>query len=232
MKTLLTVLTGATLALGVQRDDPSTAPAVRARPFALATLRFEGNATDGDVEVVFEVMGGADGLAWLTVTGPDGRTVVDFKAPDPSTLGVRQFELESPEPPDPNVVMAAYPEGVYTFVGGTARGDTLRSQATLSHRLPPPVTRIDPEDDAEDVPTKGVHVTWGAVQGVVAYKVVVEDEETGQALTLTLDGGARGLSVPDEFLKPGTSYQLAIGTVGANGNVSFIENGFTTAEGM
>ncbi len=232
MKSLLTILAGATLTVAHPSDDPSDAPSIRARPFALATLRFEQNATDGDVEVVFEVMGGTDGLAWLSVTGPDGRKVVDFRAPDPSTLGVRQFEFESPEPPDPRVVMAAYPEGVYTFTGGTARGDTLRSQATLSHRLPPPVTVVAPADDAEDVPSKGLRVTWGSVPGVVAYKVIVEDEDTGAALTLTLAGSARSLSVPDEFLKPGTGYQLAIGTVGSNGNVSFIENGFTTAEGM
>jgi len=35
--------------------------------------------------------------------------------------------------------------------------------------------------------------------------------------------------VPDGFLLPGTEYQLAIGTVSAEGNVSFVETTFTTA---
>ena len=73
MKTLLTVLTGATLALGLQGDDAPSTPDVQARPFAAAVVRFEQNATDGDVEVVFEVRGGAAGLSWLTITGPGGR---------------------------------------------------------------------------------------------------------------------------------------------------------------
>ncbi len=51
-------------------------------PFETATVRFEQNATDGDVEVVFEAKGGDQGLAKLTVVAPDGRTVVDFTAPD------------------------------------------------------------------------------------------------------------------------------------------------------
>jgi hypothetical protein len=47
-------------------------------PFAVANVRFEQNATDGDAEVVFEVKGGKEGLAKLTVVSPDGRTVIDF----------------------------------------------------------------------------------------------------------------------------------------------------------
>jgi hypothetical protein len=67
------------------------------------------SVSDGDVEVVFDVVGGKEGLARLTVVAPDGRTVVDFTAPDASTLGIRSFQFESPEPPDIGGFKAAYP---------------------------------------------------------------------------------------------------------------------------
>ena len=83
--------------------------------FAFAKVHFEQNATDGDVEVVFEIKGGDEGLANLRVVSPDGRIVIDFTAPDASTLGIRQFRFESPEPKDIEGLKTAYPEGVYTF---------------------------------------------------------------------------------------------------------------------
>src|SRR5262245_60106580 len=54
--------------------------------FAVARVHFEQNASDGDAEVVFEAKGGPEGLSKLMVVSPDGRTVVDFTAPDASTL--------------------------------------------------------------------------------------------------------------------------------------------------
>ena len=89
-------------------------------PFPVASVHLEQNATDGDMEVVFEVKGDQDGLAELLVVSPDGRPVVAFKAPDASTLGIRQFRFESPEPTDAKALQAAYPEGVYAFSGTTS----------------------------------------------------------------------------------------------------------------
>ena len=71
-----------------------------AEEFDTASVHFEQNATDGDVEVVFKAKADDEGLAKLTIVAPDGRTVADFRAPDPTTLGIREFELESPEPAD------------------------------------------------------------------------------------------------------------------------------------
>src|SRR3954454_24865238 len=66
--------------------------------FDSASARFEQNATDGDVEAVFEAIAGDDGLTKLTITSPDGRAIVDFSAPGRSATGMRQFRFESPEP--------------------------------------------------------------------------------------------------------------------------------------
>ena len=115
--------------------DKGGAPA----PFAVASVYLEQNATDGDAEVVFTATGGKEGLAKLTVVAPGGRTVIDFSAPDASTsLGIRQFRFETPEPQDVKSLMSAYPEGVYTFAGATAAGERFQGKAMLSHKLPAP----------------------------------------------------------------------------------------------
>src|SRR5262245_50529767 len=92
------------------------------KPFAVALIQFEHNATDGDFEVVLEAKGGDEGLNKFTVTAPNGRKIVDLTAPDAATLGLRQVRLESPEPKDAKAIQAAYPEGAYTFAGTSVTG--------------------------------------------------------------------------------------------------------------
>jgi hypothetical protein len=61
------------------------------------------------------------------------------------------------------------------------------------------------------------------------YVVVIEQEKTGQEIRALLPGTVTGFTIPDEFLTPGTEYKLAIGTIGPEGNRSFVETSFTTA---
>ncbi len=197
-------------------------------PFENASVRFEQNATDGDVEVVFEVTGGDDGLAKLTVVAPDGRIVVDFHAPDASTLGIRQFEFESPEPGDVESLKSAYPEGVYTFAGATAAGDAFHGESRLSHGLPATASILRPGSAA--VSADGLEIAWTPVEGLAAYIVEIEQDELGVSVTARLPASETRFSVPDGFLRPGREYQLGLGTVMGNGNASFIEMTFTTAD--
>jgi hypothetical protein len=198
-------------------------------PFTVANVHFEQNATDGDVEVVFEAKGGAEGLARLNVVSPDGRTVVDFTAPDASTLGMRQFRFESPEPKDVNSLKSAYPEGVYTFTGATASGAKLQGKATLSHKLPATVSFIKPKAEAEGVGVKNLEITWTPVKNLAAYIIYIEQDELDVSITAKLPGSVAAFAVPDGFLAPGTEYMLGIGTVTSEGNVSYVEASFTTA---
>ncbi len=199
-------------------------------PFTVANVHFEQNATDGDVEVVFEAKGGAEGLAKLNVVSPDGRTVVDFTAPDASTLGMRQFRFESPEPKDVEGLKAAYPEGVYTFSGLTASGAKLQGQSTLSHKLPATVSFLQPKAEAEDVGTKSLTITWAPVKNVAAYIIYIEQDELDVSLTAKLPGSVATFAVPDGFLAPGTEYMLGIGTEMVGGNASYVETSFVTAK--
>jgi hypothetical protein len=197
--------------------------------FPTASVHFEQNATDGDVEVVFRATGRGEGLAKLRVVGPDGRTVIDFAAPDASTLGIREFQFESPEPPDVGRLKAAYPAGAYRFSGATASGKELRGEDALSHELPATTSFLAPAPEAEGVATSGLEIRWSPVAGVAGYLIEIEQDELDVRLEASLPGSASSFSVPDGFLRPGTEYELGIGTRSAQGNVSFVETSFTTA---
>jgi hypothetical protein len=199
-----------------------------AKAFPVARVRFEQNATDGDVEVVFEVTGGSEGLASLKVVSPDGRIVVDFAAPDHSTLGMRQFVFESPEPKDVQSLAAAYPEGEYTFAGATASGARFRSKASLRHFLPPTTSLVSPAAK-EGVPTKGLKIAWTPLDDVTAYIVELEERGSPARLLAKLPAPSAVFAVPDGFLRANARYTIAVGTVAGNGNISYIETSFTMA---
>jgi hypothetical protein len=198
-------------------------------PFAAARVHLEQNATDGDVEVVFEVTSGAAGLAKLAVAAPNGRSVIDFTAPDAATLGMREFRFESPEPRDAERVKAAYPEGVYTFTGATPAGDKLQGSATLRHSLPAPPSLLRPRANAQGVSPKGLEIAWTPVRNATAYVLVLEQDALTFTLTGRLPASVARFAVPDGFLVPGREYTLAIGTVAGDGNIAFVETTFATA---
>jgi hypothetical protein len=206
--------------------EPRSAPA----SFPVASVHFEQNATDEDSEVVFEVKGGKDGLAELTVVSPDGRTVVAFKAPDASTLGIRQFRFESPEPTDIKSLKAAYPEGIYQFSGKTVAGARLTGKAKLSHKLPATTTVLTPAPKATNVPARDLKVSWSVVKGVASYLVGIKQPESNANFTALVPASATFFAVPEGFLAPGKKYQLSVGTVTGEGNTSFVETTFTTAK--
>jgi hypothetical protein len=209
------------LALGAGKDSGSE------MPFPIASVHFEQNATDGDAEVVFRVKGGKEGLTKLAVAAPDGRTVIDFTAPHASTLGIRQFHFETPEPRDVKSLQSAYPEGVYTFSGATAAGDKFRGQATLKHALPATASFLWPKAGARDVSATNLKIAWTPVTNLTAYIITIKARNADGGLEARLPASAATFSVPDGFLRPGTEYQLAIGTVSAEGNISFAETTFT-----
>ena len=211
------------LALGAGKESGSSVP------FAIASVHLEQNATDGDAEVVFEVKGGNEGLAKLAVVSPDGRTVIDFTDPDAFTLGIRQFRFETPEPGDVKSLKSAYPEGVYTFAGVTAAGGKLHGKSTLNHKLPATASFLRPGAGARGVGAKNLKITWTPVKNLAAYIIRIEQRKVGVNLTAKLPGSVGTFAVPDGFLLPGMEYQLAIGTVSDEGNISFVETTFRTA---
>ncbi|MES2947319.1 MAG: hypothetical protein V4858_02150 [Pseudomonadota bacterium] len=196
--------------------------------FEYVKVVLEQNVQDQDAEVKFEATGGKGGLTALQVKAPDGRTVVDFKTPD-SRLGIRSLVLESPEPRNDGSVQADFPAGTYTFSGRSAGGEQLEGSAVLSHALPAPTRFIHPRPDATNVAHKRLLLNWQAVHGLSAYVLVLEQEASGREIKVNLPANTTSFSVPAGFLRPGTEYKLAIGTVASGGNASFIETAFVTA---
>jgi hypothetical protein len=225
LRYLLTLLALLTLTVPAVAQ---TAP----RTFPQNTVRFEQNSTDGDVEVVFEVSGRSEGLTSLTIKSPDGRTIVDFKSDKPGSpvaSGIRQFLFESPEPKDIAALKKTFPEGTYIFEGSTESGDHLRDEATLSHKLPPVTSFILPKPAAKNVTFESPKMFWANVPDVKAYKIELEQEDTGEVITATLSPKLTHFIVPHGFTKADTEYKFGVGTVSKEGNVSFVEMEFTTA---
>jgi hypothetical protein len=198
--------------------------------FQEATVSFEQNATDGDVEVVFSINSGGVGIERLSVTGPDGRKVIDFGCQAPTNLGMRQFRFESPEPKDSGPLKKDFPEGDYRFEGTAIGGARMTGAASLSHALPSVTSFLHPEEDAEDVSCEDLVIRWKAVPGVAAYTLEIAQDETGANLAVRLPASSTSFTTPPGFLAPGLEYQLGIGTVTEGGNLSVVETGFTTAE--
>jgi len=82
---------------------------------------------------------------------------------------------------------------------------------------------------AQGVASSRLEIEWAPVEDLAAYIVYIEQDELDVSLTARLPGSVTTFVVPDGFLLPGTTYQLGIGTVTAEGNTSFVETDMTTA---
>jgi hypothetical protein len=220
----LTILAASATAAAGGIDPPPT-------PFEEASIIVEHNATDGDTEIVIEGVAGDEGLQLLRIRSPDGRRVVTLLAPDPTTLGMREFLFESPEPPG-DAVLAAYPEGKYVLYGESTSGEVFRSVLTLSHDLPPPVTILHPAHEAELPAREALVIRWSHVPDIEGYLLEFENEseEIEQALTINLPAHQTSYRIPARLLPPGGEFQIGIHTVAENGNIVAVESTFTTEE--
>ena len=167
------------------------------------------------------------GLATLTVTAPDGRVIVDYKSAAGTDLGMRQFRFETPEPEDLAALKKVYPEGVYTFAGTTGGGAALSGKGSLSHTVPPASSVVTPTG-ARPVMLEDVEISWTPVKGARSYIMEIDQPDLGINITTTVPATITSFTVPDAVLRAGRKYTLAIGTVGENGNTSFVETAFST----
>jgi hypothetical protein len=196
-------------------------------PFEELSLFIEWNSVDGDTELMLK-MDADVGLKSLKVVGPNGKKVVGLTARGNPNIGQRKVELESPEP-TPGAVFAAFPEGPYQFHGRSVDDEKLFGEVTLSHALLDPVTITSPASGATNVPINGVTADWTPTPGVTRYIVEVEEEDDEtNSLVVDLPGTRTSFTLPDGWLLPDTTYQLAVGAVGPTGNVTVYEHFFTT----
>lgn len=193
-----------------------------------AAIYMERNVTDSDAEVVIRASADA-GVKVLTVVGPDGRTLVEFKSPD-SRLGIRSFSLESPEPKDDEGLRADFPQGIYHYTATSMAGASLKGSARLNHETPIGSSLVVPRDGQADVPVNGLKVQWTPVAGVEKYVIILEDEDRDLELEAEVSAAVTSFNVPEGYLNPGTEYKLAVGTVAPSGGRTFVEIAFSTAK--
>jgi len=194
--------------------------------FEKALIYLERNVGDDDIEVRIVATADDKGFAALRVIAPDGRTVIDFKAPG-SKLGVRQLDLESPELRDKARVQADFPEGTYRFEGTLVDGETLRTEATLRHAFPDAPTLSSPKAGQTELPVKGGKVRWEPVANAASWEVVLKERGGSREMRATLPASSTVFAIPDGFLVPGTKYEVAVGAIHEGGNRSYQEIEFT-----
>jgi hypothetical protein len=217
--------TGRGLAVAVSLLLLAGAAAAEAE-FERASIYLERNVADDDIEVRIIATADESGFAALRVIAPDGRTVLEFKSSG-SKLGIRRFDLESPELRDKAKVLEDFPEGTYRFEGTLVDGEILRAEATLKHAFPTAPTLSVPRSGQTELPVKGAKVRWEPVADAASLEVVVKEHKSARQIRTMLPPGSTTFAIPDGFLVPGAKYEVAVGAIHQGGNRSYQEIDFT-----
>lgn len=227
--TAVTLILFSTMVNSKEREHHNRHHTNTTTEFSEAEIFLEQNYTDGDTEVVIRAKGGDIGLRKFYLYDPKGRLVYKFKSPDNGhNIGGREIAIESPEPADMNIVLNAYPQGVYSFIGEALDHTHLFSQAQLFHKLPAPATITYPVQSST-VSRHGLVITWEPVATAGHYLVELKNEETDLSLEATVPAAQQQFTAPSAWLQANKEYQLSIFVHDVNGNVVASEINFFTA---
>jgi hypothetical protein len=192
-------------------------------PFADAEVFFEFNTTDNDLG--FQLFLDADGWKRVRLLDPGKREIALLQAEGKlAQLGITELRFESAEP-SPEEVLAEFPPGVYRLRGQSVEGDYLVSNAILSHDFAPAPT-MSPSNGQVVDPGNTV-VEWNA-PGAEFVELIIEQDELGHVLDITVSGSTKRMRVPPQFLKPGREYKIEILSISENGNRTIAESMFRT----
>ncbi len=187
-----------------------------------------------------------DGWSKLCVFDPDGRRVLVVNPKNQlKDLTIAGILFESREPPNSEFFIEdlkeAFPEGAYKVRGINFDGRGLNGFATFTHDIPVAPMIISPVEDAVGSPA-GLESTWepvtetldGGDVTITGYEVIITKEEhddpngfSRPIFDVHVPPDRNSLTVSDEFLEPGTEYELEILALEVSGNhtisVSFFE---------
>ncbi len=235
-------------------DDDTTAPedplacvevGDDALPIEDTKLYFERNATDGDTGL--HGLLDQSGWAELCVYRPDGEQILALKPVGQlKDLGLAELFFESREPEDAEVPIEQhlehFPEGQYEVRGRTWDGNELQGFATVTHDVPLGPVITHPADGAV-VPPTGLVVTWepvtesalGGTVDISGYEVIVTNEEASDPhghsvpeASIHVPPDVTSLTIPDEFMQPGTVYAVEVLALEVSGNQTITEHVFET----
>ncbi len=226
----------------------------RKTKIATAKLIIEYNSTDEDIGV----HGAFDDHGWkeLCVFDPTGKPVLVVGPRNQlHDLTMAGIFFESREPPSSEFsfadLHAAFPEGAYSVRGESFDGTILVGAATFTHDVPAPPTITSPDiaDDpkgtgANPVSRDDLVVSWdkvtetldGAPVTITGYQVIVTkvaaDDPNGfsrPTYDVHVPASVDQLPVPEEFLEPGTVYELEVLALEVSGNQTISVGFFKTA---
>jgi hypothetical protein len=242
--TLALVVCLAATGVGRARADAGEGESERI-PFDDVKILIEHNATDEDTGFQFFL----DGEPWrrLVIQGPGGRSLAEFEAQGQlRTLGLTELFFETNEPPNDEVpieeLLALFPQGSYRFLGRSIDGAAMGGRARLTHVIPEGPEILAP-GEGEVVDPNATVIRWepvtqsitGGPVEIVGYEVIVtkpEDEPPAgfstQVLSVHLSSAATSLTVPKEFLEPGTEYELEVLALEKGGNQTISASSFVT----
>ena len=238
---------------GVTGGDVSVECPTDGEEWEDAKLYVEHNATDEDTGV----HGFFGGEAWsvLCLTDPSGTQIL---VADPQEqfdrLAISDLFFESREPPNDEFpidrIRDDFPEGDYTVAGIDFEGTARVGIARFTHSIPAPPTIVAPdlvpdfeEADPPVIPVSGLTVEWeevtetidGDAVSITGYEVIITDEEaedpdgfTRPEFDVHVPGDQSSLTVPDDFLRPGTLYELEVLAIEDSGNQTIALGFFTT----
>ena len=211
-----------------------------------STLEFfiELNETDEDVGV--QCVLGGEPYKWLVGFGPDERPILDLRPRRGlKKQGMSDFFFESAEPSLDEFSMAEFlarfPAGVYEFESRTIEGEEQEGEAIFTHLMPAGPEIVSPmEGDVVD-PMNAV-VVWKPVTlstalnppqvpvKIVGYQVIVTREDPLRIYSVDVSADTTSVSIPPEFLDPGTEYELEILAVEESDNQTISLLFFETQE--
>jgi hypothetical protein len=214
-------------------------------PLKEAKLNIEHNATDEDTGF----QGAIDSEGWerLDITGPNGKKILTFTAHQAlRSLGLTELFFETVEPENAEVpieeVLAVLPEGAYTIEGTTVEGGRTIGTALLTHDIPAGPVLLFPTEGATVPPTNLV-VSWSPVTktitgesvNIIRYQLIVEvDEEPhphaigSRGMSIYVPASVTSVTVPNEFLEPGTDYKWEVLAIEESGNQTLSSGAFST----
>lgn len=217
---------------------------------SLLYIEYHKTAEDMGVHGLFDDHGWSE----LCVYDPNGVQVLAVK-PQSQLKGLTMAGIffESREPPIDEFtyedLKAAFPEGQYEVRGLNFDGTWLTGYATFTHNVPAAPEVVSPalaeEENAGDVvvPMEGLVIEWkdvtatinGEALTITGYEVIVtkveHDDPHGFSQPIYdvhVGPDRNSLSVPAEFLDPGTVYELEVLALEVSGNQTITSGFFTT----
>lgn len=214
--------------------------AAHAAPFKEVRMIIEYNSTAEDIGIQFFL--DSDGWRSVDIYAPRGHLI--FSATAQGSLlaqgGGTELFVESVEPSLDELPLDEFfdrfPEGKYLFVGRIPGGGKLTGTAEFDHDVPegPQIILPGPGGDtcAQGVTIPAViswHPVTETIEGepveIVGYEVIVEN---GEVFDIHLPGDATQVTVPAEFLEPGTDYIFEVLAIAEGGNQTITEGCFRT----